>query len=203
MKFLLGTRNKGKLREIKDILGKEIEVYTPLDLSLNLDIIEDGETLKDNAEKKAEAFREVSGFCSFGEDTGLFVNYLDGAPGIYSARYSGEGENENRARLLRQMEGVEDRRAEFRTVVVLSLKNGESKSFKGKLEGRIAYREMGSGGFGYDSIFIPAGYDVTLAAMPEELKNKISHRKKAFEEFLEFFKGNKKYLLKHCNNSGV
>lgn len=198
MRLLFGTNNKGKLKEINAIVGNSIGIISPIDLSLNINILEDGKTLKENAMKKAETYRRISDICSIGEDTGLEVDSLEGSPGIYSARYSGSSEKENRKKLLNELTGITNRRAVFRTVVALSFAKGWVECFDGVVKGKIAQKERGNNGFGYDSVFIPDGFSKTFGEMDEEKKNSISHRKKALEKAINFVINRKNRLEKMC-----
>jgi XTP/dITP diphosphohydrolase len=180
MKIFFGTNNPGKLREIQDMLGEQFEVLSFRDLDEPIDVEETEHTFEGNAALKARAFYEHTGLPCFADDSGLEVDALGGAPGVYSARYSGpDATNEsNNARLIKELEGETQRTARYR--VVIAFYDGETMSFfEGKVEGEILESPRGEGGFGYDPYFKPAGYDVTFAEMPAEEKHKISHRGKA------------------------
>ncbi|MBL7978052.1 MAG: RdgB/HAM1 family non-canonical purine NTP pyrophosphatase [Bacteroidetes Order II. Incertae sedis bacterium] len=186
-KILLATRNKDKVDEFKHALqGLPYEVLTALDFPTLPEVDEDQDTLEGNAFKKARMLYEATGIFSMADDTGLEVSALNGQPGVYSARYAGKKATyaENRAKMLREMMGEENRTAQFRTVIAYY--TGKKKFFEGICSGQITHGEIGAGGFGYDPIFMPNGYDVTFAQMTTEEKNKISHRGVAFRKFLAF-----------------
>lgn len=181
MKIVFATGNKGKLREAQEILGPEWELVTPADLGITEDIEETGTTLEENSVIKAEYLWNRTGLTCFADDTGLEVDCLDGAPGVYSARYAGEGHDfeANIDKLLAEVaaKGPDaPRTARFRSVVTLIV-DGRKQLFKGAVEGRIAEGKSGSGGFGYDPVFIADAYpDRTFAEVSDEQKNAISHR---------------------------
>lgn len=181
MKIVFATSNRGKLQEAADILGEGFELLTPADLGITEDIPETGSTLLENSLQKAQYVHERTGLDCFADDTGLEVDCLDGAPGIYSARYAGEGHDfdANIAKLLSEMEAKglgASRKARFRCVVTLIWK-GETVFFDGRMEGSIAEKRSGTRGFGYDPVFIPDQHPgLTLADTSEEAKNEISHR---------------------------
>lgn len=181
MKIVFATGNKGKLREAQEILGPDYELVTPADMGITEDIPETGETLEENSLQKVTYIYEKTGLDCFADDTGLEVDALDGAPGVYTARYAGEGCNfdDNMDKLLKALEGVEDRTATFRSVITLLL-SGKPIVFEGAMKGKIAESKAGCGGFGYDPVFIADAYpDRTVAELSEETKNEISHRGKA------------------------
>jgi len=193
MKIFIGSKNKDKIKEIKDILqGYEI-------LSLNEypdapDVIEDKDTITENAIKKAIENAQYTGLLTAADDTGLFVRALDNQPGVYSARYAGEkcSYKDNRNKMLREMRDKEDRYAEFRTVVALADKRGLIATAEGIVPGEIINKEVGDSGFGYDAIFKVAETQKTYAQMSDKEKNQISHRAKAFflvkEELKKYFR---------------
>lgn len=203
MKLVFATSNKGKLREAQEILGEGFELLTPTDLGIDSDIPETGDTLAENSAQKARFVYERCGLDCFADDTGLEVDGLNGAPGVHTARYASEvAERDGLApvashdfaanirTLLRELSlhpGA-SRKARFRTSVTLIL-SGKEYSFDGTMEGRIADSEAGCGGFGYDPVFISDEYpDRTVAEIPEETKNSISHRGKALRAMAEFLK---------------
>ncbi len=198
MKLVLATGNSDKLKEMKALLAKlPIEVTSKDEMGFaDLDVDETGETLEDNAELKARALYEATGEWVLADDTGLFVDALDGAPGVYSARYAGEHATyeDNRKRLLSALEGVDDRSAAFRTVVCLIDKAGQAIFLEGVCPGAIAVVERGEMGFGYDSIFVPEGWDRSFAEMTDEEKNAISHRGNALALVA---KGLEKWVIDH------
>lgn len=184
MVLLLGTKNLNKIREITEILSdlSGIKLLTFQEHPF-CDVLEDGETFEENARKKAHTICAQTGLPVLAEDSGLEVYALGGAPGVRSARFAG-AEKDDRAnieKLLDAMRNISDRRARFRCVAVLALPTGEEFVSEGVLEGRIALAPAGSAGFGYDPIFIPSGYDQTLAELGSEVKNRISHRRRALE----------------------
>ncbi len=188
MKLLLGTKNAGKIRELKallsDLPGISFLTYDERPFSV---VEETGNTFEENALLKARAICAETGLPVLAEDSGLEVYALDGAPGVYSARYSGEPVDyaRNNALLLKNLSGVADRRARFVDVAVLRLPDGREYVRKGTLTGRIATAPCGKGGFGYDPLFIPDGYDKTLAELSAEEKNRISHRARAIAAIKE------------------
>lgn len=181
MKLVFASGNRGKIREALEILGEGFELLTPAEAGILEDIPETGQTLRDNSLQKARYLYERTGMDCFADDTGLEVDCLGGAPGIHTARYAGEAKDPaaNIDKLLREMEKAGGRRtARFRTVVTLIV-GGETRYFEGVMEGSIAKARSGAGGFGYDPVFMPEGYDCTAAELSEEQKNAISHRGKA------------------------
>lgn len=184
MKVLLGTGNPAKLAEMREILGAipGIEWVSAAELSLP-EPKEEGQTLEENAIVKAVTYAKRAGIPAIAEDTGLEVEALGGAPGVFSSRFSGKEKDyaANNRKLLELLQGVENRRARFRTVAVLALPDGRFWKSEGVLEGEIALEPRGTGGFGYDPIFIPKGESRTLAELSPSEKNAISHRKRALE----------------------
>ena len=197
MKMVFATGNSGKLREASEILGEGFELVTPAAFGITEDIPETGKTLRANSLQKAQYLYDKCGCDCFADDTGLEVDALGGAPGVYTARYAGDDKdfNKNMDKVLYELKVLEksanmaaeyglkvkpvSRRARFRSVVTLIV-NGEKHLFEGTLEGTIAYEKSGNGGFGYDPIFIADEYPgQTLADITEEQKNEISHRGKA------------------------
>ena len=189
MKILIGTNNQKKIEEIKSkITNQSIELVNPNEIGLiNFDVVEDADTLEGNAFLKAKAFYQVSGVCSISDDTGLFVDFLGGQPGVFSARYAGENASyeENCDKLLDELSISDNRSAFFRTVICLY--DGNSPIyFSGECYGEIIKNKKGSKGFGYDPIFLPKNYSITFAEMDSELKNQISHRAKAVSKLIEY-----------------
>ena len=181
MKLVFASGNRGKIREALEILGEGFELLTPAEAGILEDIPETGQTLRENSLQKARYLYERTGMDCFADDTGLEVDCLGGAPGIHTARYAGEAKDPaaNIDKLLREMEKAGgERTARFRTVVTLII-GGETRFFEGVMEGSIAKARSGAGGFGYDPVFMPEGYDCTAAELSEEQKNAISHRGKA------------------------
>lgn len=194
-RIIFATGNKGKLREAAGILGPEYELLTPEDFGIKEEIPETGETLSENSLQKAKYVYERTGLDCFADDTGLEVDCLDGAPGVHSARYASEDHDfdANIAKLLREMslKGPDaPRSARFRCVVTLIL-SGEVFQFDGRMEGSIATERVGTKGFGYDPVFLPAGQTRTLAETGEEMKNKISHRGQSLRAMAAFLEDRK------------
>ena len=188
--LVIATHNKHKLDEIQKFLGDRIKLISLRDLGCNEDIPETGTTLKENAYQKAKYVWEKYKKNCFADDTGLMVEALDGAPGVYSARYAGErcSFDDNIDLLLENMEGKTNRNASFETVVCL-IEDGKEQYFEGRCEGCILTERYGKGGFGYDPIFIADEYPgLTLADISEEEKNAISHRGKALRAMAAWLK---------------
>ncbi len=185
-KLLFGTSNRHKLYEVRQLFDS-FEILSPQDLALDCTIDEPYDSIEENAIHKAKSYKRLSGYDCFAEDTGLEVMCLGGAPGVHTARYAGPNADseQNMLRLLEHMRECDERSAQFRTVVALVL-DGKVYSFQGRLEGRIDFQKRGTGGFGYDPIFIPKGYSKTLAELPQEVKNAISHRAKAIQSLVQF-----------------
>lgn len=191
-KVVFATHNAHKLEEVRMILENEAEVVGLADIGCTEEIPENAETLDENARAKAMYLFENYGFPCIADDTGLEVEALNGAPGIFSARYAGEPSNseKNVEKLLREMDGKTNRNAQFRTVIAF-VENGETCFFEGIIKGKIGTERKGKKGFGYDPIFIPEGYEISFAEMESALKNEISHRAlaiKKFEQFMMSFK---------------
>ncbi len=186
-KIVFATNNAHKLEEIRAIAGHRFEVLSLADIGCHDDIPETADTLEGNALLKARYVKEKYGYDCFADDTGLMVDALGGAPGVYSARYAGPGHDSaaNMALLLRNMEGVADRRARFVTVIALILE-GETLTFTGTVEGEILRAPEGEGGFGYDPVFKPLEADTTFAMMPPGAKNAISHRGRATRQLADY-----------------
>jgi len=192
MRIIFATANRGKLREAAEVLGPGFEVVSPADLGITEDIPETGATLQENSLQKAQYLFDRTGLPCFADDTGLEVDALGGAPGIYSARYAGPGHDSeaNMDKLLAELIRLDDRRARFRTVVTLILADGQPHFFEGSCEGSIAREKSGCGGFGYDPVFLPDAYPGrTLAEVSEEEKNAVSHRGKAIRAMAEWLRG--------------
>lgn len=186
-KFVFATNNAHKLEEVTAILGNKIELLSMKDINCHADIPETADTLEGNALLKARYIFENYQLDCFADDTGLEVEALNGAPGVYSARYAGDAHNSeaNMKKLLQDMEGIENRKAQFRTVFALII-NGKEHLFEGIVKGEITKHRHGTFGFGYDPVFIPEGYTQTYAEMGNELKNKISHRALATNKLCNF-----------------
>ena len=182
--IVLSTDNINKLREIREILEDlDIKIYGKSDIEgLNFEVIEDGDTLYDNALKKASAMAERVDFAVLADDTGLFVKALNGEPGVHSARYASEHDDKkNREKLLNNLKDKENRSAYFKTEIILIDEDKNIIPIEGVCPGKISLEERGDNGFGYDSIFIPEGFDKTFAEMSHEEKNQISHRSRALK----------------------
>ena len=197
MQLVFATNNQHKLEEINALLGENFQLLGLRDLSISEEIPEDHDTLEANSSQKAWFINKKTGQNCFADDTGLEVKALDGAPGVYSARYSRIGNPTfpdmdpvagNIRKLLLLMEGSKERSARFRTVISLVL-NGKEYQFEGVVEGMITEKPSGSAGFGYDPVFMPRGYDITFAEMDLALKNQISHRANAVIQLVDFLKG--------------
>lgn len=189
IKLVFATNNAHKLEEVREIIKDRVELLSLNDINCHEDIDETGSTLEENALIKSKYIKDKYNFDCFGDDTGLEVEALDGAPGVYSARYSGDAHNSeaNMLKLLKELGGKENRRAQFRTVISLILGDKEYL-FEGVVKGQIATEKKGENGFGYDPVFIPDGYDKTFAELGNEVKNKISHRAIATQRLCSFLK---------------
>lgn len=184
-KIVFATNNAHKLEEVAAILGDGFEVLSLREIGCNTDIPETSDTFAGNAMQKASFVKEHYGYDCFADDSGLEVDILDGAPGVYSARYSGGGSEANMDKLLLNLTGKSERGAQFRTVVALLI-GKESHLFEGIVRGTIIEERRGEGGFGYDPIFVPEGYEQTFAELGSEVKNSISHRAKAVKQLAEY-----------------
>jgi XTP/dITP diphosphohydrolase len=207
MKIVFATNNEHKLSEIRSILGDSIEVLSLKDIGCDVDIPETGKTLEENALQKAQYVYDYYHIDCFADDTGLEVDALDGAPGVYSARYASMASDSsqmshdseaNMARLLKELGNNNNRKARFRTVIALIQKKDvcpcgctsikQIHKFEGIVEGEIIRERRGGEGFGYDPIFQPDGYDKTFAELGMDIKNRISHRARATQKLAEYFK---------------
>lgn len=187
-KLVFATNNAHKLEEIRAILGDKVEILSLNDIDCHADIPETADTLQGNAALKAQYIYENYGLDCFADDTGLEVEVLNGAPGIYSARYAGgEGHDSeaNMKKLLSEMQNKDNRRARFRTVICL-IEGGKEHFFEGIVNGSIIRERKGGAGFGYDPVFMPDGYSETFAEMGNDEKNKISHRARAVQKLCEY-----------------
>lgn len=185
--IVFATNNLHKLAEVRKIVNERVEVLSLADINCLVDIPETGSTLEENALLKARYVSKHYGFVSFADDSGLEVDALGGAPGVYSARYAGEQHDAqaNMDKLLLEMKDIPNREARFRTVVALVLPN-EEHLFDGEIAGVITTQKQGDKGFGYDPIFVPQGYIKTFAELGDEVKNSISHRAKAVDKLVRF-----------------
>ena len=197
MKLVFATNNAHKLQEVREILPETVEVISLHEIGFDKEIDETGTTLEENSRIKAEEVYQFimhnaqctmhNAQCTmidgvFADDTGLEISALGGKPGVYTARWAGEPSNpaSNRKKALAELAGESNRQAQFRTVVTL-IRNGKTEQVEGIVRGTIATEERGDGGFGYDPLFIPEGYDKTFAELPGEVKNGISHRARAMQ----------------------
>ena len=203
MRIVFATNNKNKLKEIREILGNRVEVLSLKDIGCDVDIPETGETLEENALQKAQYIYDHYHLNVFADDTGLEVEELNGAPGIYSARYASMASDTNSiashdseanmTRLLHELKGIDNRKARFRTVIALIINKEESDQdnpktifFEGIVKGEIIQERRGVEGFGYDPIFQPEGYDKTFAELGLPIKNQISHRARAVAKLTDY-----------------
>lgn len=189
MKICFATNNPNKLKEIRQMLGEQYSIQSLEDIGCSEELPENQQTLEGNSEEKARYVYDHYGVDCFADDTGLEVSALNGAPGVYSARYAGpqRKSEDNILRLLEELEGKKDRTAQFRTVITLIL-SGQIHQFEGIVKGEIITTKTGTAGFGYDPVFKPEGYEQTFAEMDMETKNKISHRGRAIRQLVEFLK---------------
>ncbi len=190
MKILIATKNQGKIKEIKSLLSEfDVQVVGLDEMPGIEEPVEDGSTFQENAFKKASHYWKAFGLSTLAEDSGLEVFALDNRPGVYSARFAGEGatDQQNIEKLLELMKDIPTAQRQARFVaVVCFIHQGRAYYFEGEVRGRIAFEPRGSEGFGYDPVFIPDGYDRTFAELGVETKNKLSHRAKAMQMFREF-----------------
>lgn len=187
MKLVFASNNKNKIKEIQSILNGSIQLLSLEEIGCHEEIPETANTIEGNAILKANYVTEKFGYDCFADDTGLEVTALNGAPGVYSARYAGEQKNadDNMDKLLDALKIEENRSAQFKTVIALNL-NGEQHLFTGLAKGNIISEKKGNHGFGYDPIFQPENYSETFAELSSEIKNKISHRALATEQLIDF-----------------
>jgi XTP/dITP diphosphohydrolase len=188
--LVLATRNEGKIAEFKTLFsGFPIEMKSLNDFGPIPEVVEDGKTFEDNAYKKAHFTAKVLGFPALADDSGLVVGALGGQPGVFSARYAGEGAGDeaNILKVLKAMEGVSDRRAAFECVIAIAVPRGPALIYGGRCEGEIAREQIGRNGFGYDPVFFYQPLGKTFAEMSQEEKNRVSHRGKAMAKLLDEF----------------
>ena len=185
--LVFATNNPHKLREMQEITGNELNIRSLSDIGLDTIVPETGETIEGNARQKARFVYEKTGMECFADDTGLEIAALDGRPGVYSARYAGEGSSfsDNVRKVLEEMQEAVDRRACFRCVICLIYK-GNEYIFEGRIDGEITQNPVGSDGFGYDPVFRPENQSQTFAEMPPYLKNGLSHRGRAVQKMLRY-----------------
>ncbi|RDK87199.1 non-canonical purine NTP diphosphatase [Marinirhabdus gelatinilytica] len=187
MKLVFATHNPNKFKEVKLLLPQHIELLSLTDIGCTEDIPETADTIEGNAVLKVEHVRNRYNLDCFADDTGLEVSALNGDPGVYSARYAGEGKraNDNIDKLLKNLSGVEDRSARFKTAIAMTI-NLESVMFLGVCDGTITKSRRGDKGFGYDPVFLPDGHNQTFAEMRLEQKGKIGHRGKALQQLIAY-----------------
>lgn len=189
--MLFATSNPHKLEEVRAILNRDYAINGLDSLKFEDEIPETGDTIAANAIQKVEYIATYTTDAIFAEDTGLIVPALNGAPGVYSARYAGEhkSDEDNISKLLRELESQgTDRRAYFQTVLAFRDPEGRILTFTGEVHGQIAHSPRGTKGFGYDPVFIPDGYELTFAELGDDVKNRISHRRQAIDQFTSFLK---------------
>ena len=189
---IAATGNEHKLRELRSIMEKfGLKVISQKEAGFgDIDVVEDGETFEENSFKKANEIMKLSGKICVAYDSGLSVDFLDGAPGVYSARYAGEHKSDldNNNKLLKELEGVSDRGAKFVSVVTMVYPDGRVLSARGECPGQILTAPRGNGGFGYDPLFLPDGLDQTFAETDQETKNTVSHRARALAKLEDLLK---------------
>lgn len=192
--MILGTRNHGKIAEFRSLFkGMQIKLLSFYDFPDVPPVVEDGKTFQDNAVKKAKVIAKATGRTAVSDDSGLEVDFLNAAPGVYSARFAGERatDRDNARKVLKMLDGAawEERSARFVCVICAATPKGKIVSAEGTCQGTISFEMRGSHGFGYDPIFIPDGYQMTMAEIEPELKNRISHRADAMKKFRKVLKG--------------
>jgi XTP/dITP diphosphohydrolase len=191
LKLILATNNEHKVREFREILGNHFsEMITLKEAGITHETVEDGTTFSENALKKAREITEITGCAAIADDSGLCVEALGGMPGVFSARYASVDDNNasdqaNRDLLLKNMQGIADRKAYFACAIALTMPDGTSYQTEGRFYGEIGFEEIGENGFGYDSLFFVPEYNMTSAQMSPEQKNSMSHRGKALRELVE------------------
>ena len=186
--LVFATGNIHKLQEVQGLFKEGFALSCLKDVNITEEIPETADNLVDNALQKARYVYEKCGIPCFADDTGLEVDALDGAPGVYSARYAGEQKDSklNMLLLLKNMNGKTNRNARFRTIIAYIDENAQEHIFEGEIKGKIIENMAGTNGFGYDPIFVPEGYEKTFAELSSEIKNTISHRARAMEKFLSY-----------------
>ena len=186
MKLIIASNNAHKIREIKQILGERFEEILSLkEAGICHETVEDGATFWENARKKATEIAEISGCCALADDSGICAHALNNEPGVYSARYSGKGDEENNLLLMKNLRDKEDRTAHYACSIVLAYPDGSTVSAEGELHGEVIFTPRGENGFGYDPIFFLPEYGMTSAEISPEEKNRISHRGKALRALVE------------------
>ncbi len=189
-KIVFATNNTHKLQELQQIISEHFDLLSLKEIGCEEEIPETAETIEENSMQKAEYVYDKYKIDCFADDTGLEIEALNGRPGVYSARYAGEEKNmeKNIDKILNELKGKKNRSARFKTVISL-IYEGKKYQFEGIVNGKIIEEKRGVGGFGYDPVFMPQGYNITFAEMPADVKNKISHRGKAVQKLVEFLKG--------------
>jgi XTP/dITP diphosphohydrolase len=192
MKLLFASRNKHKTEEVSGIMPNNLEIIGLNELSFKGEVPETQDTIEGNALQKAQFIFDIYGITCFADDTGLFIDALNGEPGVFSARWSTEDNafQNNIEKALFKLKDKKNRKAYFKTVIVFINREGEPVFFEGKINGEIISSLRGNSGFGYDPIFIPDGFDMTFAEMDKPLKNKISHRGIAMGKFIKYLSEN-------------
>jgi XTP/dITP diphosphohydrolase len=187
--YVFATNNKHKLEEINKLLTTTCTIQSLSNVNIFDELPETHETLEENAIEKAMYVYEKYKYNCFADDTGLEIEALNGKPGVYSARYAGIdcSYEDNVNKVLKEMSMVENRKAVFRTIIAL-VEDGLTQTFEGRVEGKIILEKKGSNGFGYDPVFMPEGYNITFAEMDLDMKNRISHRARALENFIKYLK---------------
>ncbi|MEK6492653.1 non-canonical purine NTP diphosphatase [Myroides odoratimimus] len=187
MKLVFASNNKNKIKEIKNQLPDTIEILSLEDIGCNIDIPETADTIEGNAKLKADFVKRHYGYDCFADDSGLEVDALNGAPGVYSARYAGEqkNDNDNIDKLLQVLQKEDNRKANFKTVICLNL-HTETYYFTGIIDGQLLRERQGTEGFGYDPIFVADGMEKSFAEIDMDAKNAISHRGKAVRQLVDF-----------------
>jgi len=188
--LLFASQNQHKVEEVRKLLPQGYSLLGLSDIQWSSDIPEPFHTYEENAKAKAYFVFDRTGLSCFADDSGLEIDALDGRPGVFSARYAGENRNhnDNINKVLNELEGIIERKARFHAVIAFLNESKEMILFSGKVEGTIALKPIGTGGFGYDPIFIPDGFDQTFGQLSDEIKNRISHRALAMQEFIRFLK---------------
>jgi len=189
MKLIFATHNKNKINEVRSLIPQTIELLSLSEIDINEEIEETASTIEGNASLKAKSIYNQTNINCFADDSGLLVDTLNGAPGVYSARYAGDQKNDedNIQKLLSELNVKENRKAHFKTVMALII-DGKEFLFEGIINGTIIKEKRGTNGFGYDPVFMPDGYDQTFAEMDFQTKNSISHRGIALKKLVEFLK---------------
>tara|TARA_B110000914_G_C15476346_1_gene453308 strand:+ start:653 stop:1231 length:579 start_codon:yes stop_codon:yes gene_type:complete len=186
MKLVFATHNLNKLKEVKEMVPEGIEILSLSDINCTEEIEETGTTLEENARIKVTYVKDHYGYDCFSDDSGLEIDSLNGAPGVYSARYAGEDKNNdnNIKKVWKNLKDKENKSGQFRTIIAADIK-GKKSFFEGIIRGTLIDEKRGEGGFGYDPIFVPTGHSKTFAELEKKVKNTISHRAKAFIFFIK------------------